>query len=831
MKPLMMLYSASVDSYVEWQENSFPGLLGNVVAGRISKYLDTGGTNCVVDAACASSLSALHLAALELETGKADMVITGGTDTFNDIFMYMCFSKTPALSPTGNSKPFADDCDGTILGEGLGMVVLKRLEDAERDGDKIYAVLKGMGSSSDGKGDAIYAPSSPGQKKALQTAYQDAGVTPDTIELLEAHGTGTKKGDAVEASALNDIYGSSSNKPSWCALGSVKSQIGHTKSAAGAAGMIKAALSLHNKVLPPTIKVDQPAESVAPGTTPFYVNTTKRPWVSNSEHPRRAAISAFGFGGSNFHMVLEEYQAKKSEVDWDGKTQIVAFSGSDRKAVESQVAEFDFDADWNSLRAAAQASRASYDGTAAARLLVVIEEDGTDIAKLKDGITAAFEKHEATEAFVTREGGYYGYGEAAGKLGYIFPGQGMQFTGMLRDLACQFPEMLDALDMANEVVGLDADGRRLSDRIYPHPTFDKDATKADDAALTKTNVAQPAIGTVSLGAMNVLKRFGVEPEAAAGHSYGELTALCSAGVLSPGGLVQASKLRGELMASGDGDRGTMLAVRGSLEKTQAIIDEEKLDVIIANKNSPEQGVLSGSTEAIQKAKEVLDAKKVRSVPLPVAAAFHSSLVADAAIPFAEGLADIKFKSAKIPVFSNTTGKPYPKKLDAVRDLLANQLANSVEFVDEITAMYESGVRNFLEVGPGGKMIGLVKAILKGKEATFYALDASGGKKSGIADLAKTLAQTAALGYVVDLSAWDDSFTAPDDDGKKRMTVELTGANYRSPQSLKKMERPATPPKAVAAPKAVATPVETSQTSAPASPVSTNANTIADSDLC
>ena len=789
------------DSYVEWQENSFPGLLGNVVAGRISKYLNTGGTNCVVDAACASSLSALHLAALELETGKADMVITGGTDTFNDIFMYMCFSKTPALSPTGNSKPFADNCDGTILGEGLGMVVMKRLEDAERDGDTIYAVLKGMGSSSDGKGDAIYAPSSPGQKKALETAYKDAGVSPETIELLEAHGTGTMKGDAVEAEALSEVYGGESaiaDKPAWCALGSVKSQIGHTKSAAGAAGMIKAALSLHNKVLPPTIKVDQPAESVAPGKTPFYVNTTQRPWVSHDEHPRRAGVSAFGFGGSNFHIVLEEYKAQKSAVDWDGLTQIVAFSADSRKDIEKQVSAFDFSADWSVLRASAKQSREAFEGSAKARLLIVIEHGVTDMTKLSDGLATAFEKNEDTEAFVTREGAYYGFGDVEGKLAYIFPGQGMQFTGMQRDLSCQFPEMLEALEMANEVVGLDDEGQRLSDRIYPRPTFDKDAAQVDTAALTRTNVSQPAIGTVSLGAMNVLKRFGVKPEAAAGHSYGELTALCAAGVLSPKGLIQASKLRGELMASGTGDRGTMLAVRGSLEKTQSVIDEEKLDVIIANKNSPEQGVLSGSTEAINSAKAVFDGLKIRSVPLPVAAAFHSSLVADAAIPFAEGLAEIKFKSAKIPVFSNTTGKPYPKKLDSVRELLANQLANSVEFVDEITAMYESGVRSFLEVGPGGKMIGLVKAILKGKDATFYALDASGGKKSGITDLAKTLSQTAALGHGVDLNVWDDSFKVPESDGKKaRMTVPLTGANYRSEQSLKKMNRPATPPRQTA----------------------------------
>src|SRR5205085_9898864 len=194
------------DNYVGWQENSFPGLLGNVVAGRIANRLDLGGTNCVVDAACASSLSAVHLAALELQSGRADAILTGGVDTFNDIFMYMCFSKTPALSPTGDAKPLDANADGTILGEGLGMVVLKRLADAEAAGDRIYAVLKGLGTSSDGKGNAIYAPSAKGQKDALQRAYENANVRPATIELVEGHGTGTKVGDAIELTALSEVY-------------------------------------------------------------------------------------------------------------------------------------------------------------------------------------------------------------------------------------------------------------------------------------------------------------------------------------------------------------------------------------------------------------------------------------------------------------------------------------------------------------------------------------------------------------------------------------------------------------------------------------------------
>ena len=253
------------DSYVSWQENSFPGLLGNVVAGRIANRLDLGGTNCVVDAACASSLSSLHLAALELQAGRADLVLTGGVDTFNDIFMFTCFSKTPALSPTGNARPFDSSADGTVLGEGLGMVVLKRLDDARRDGDRIYAVLRGIGTSSDGKGNAIYAPRMEGQIEALREAYRIAGVTPDTIELVEAHGTGTRVGDRTEVSALTEVYQASGRSGSWCALGSVKSQIGHTKAAAGVAGLIKAVAALYHKVLPPTLKVVQPLDLLQPG--------------------------------------------------------------------------------------------------------------------------------------------------------------------------------------------------------------------------------------------------------------------------------------------------------------------------------------------------------------------------------------------------------------------------------------------------------------------------------------------------------------------------------------------------------------------------------------
>ncbi|MBT8341281.1 MAG: hypothetical protein HKP58_19405, partial [Desulfatitalea sp.] len=268
------------DSYVGWQENSFPGLLGNVVAGRIANRLDLGGTNCVVDAACASSMSALHLALMELTGERADMVLAGGVDTINDAFMHMCFSKSQILSPSGEIRPFSQDADGTLLGEGIGMVVLKRLADARRDGNRIYAVIKGLGSASDGKSQSIYAPRAAGQASALARAYHHAGVDPATVQMVEAHGTGTRVGDQVEFEALCEVFRKDqADNGNHCALGSVKSNIGHTKAAAGTAGLIKTALALYHKILPPTLKAMPTDTKLGVANSPFYINHALRPWT------------------------------------------------------------------------------------------------------------------------------------------------------------------------------------------------------------------------------------------------------------------------------------------------------------------------------------------------------------------------------------------------------------------------------------------------------------------------------------------------------------------------------------------------------------------------
>ena len=773
------------DSYVGWQENSFPGLLGNVAAGRIANRLDLGGTNCVVDAACASSMAALHLAALELSAGRSDLVITGGIDTFNDIFMYMCFSKTPALSPTGDAKPFDRDCDGTILGEGLGMLVLKRLADAERDGDRIYAVIKGLGSSSDGRGNAIYAPRADGQKEALRRAYTEAGVTPESIELVEAHGTGTKVGDATEIESLTEVFRAARPEGTWAALGSVKSQIGHTKAAAGVAGLIKAALALHEKVLPPTIKVRQPVDEIAPGRSPFYVNTQKRPWLPRATHPRRAGVSAFGFGGTNFHCVLEEHGADRDQPGWEGDVEILALSNDSREALRAGLAALPGDAPWAEVRQRATQSRKDFCPTAKFRLLLPIAQ-GTALSAPREAALKMLEQHPEKSHWTLPTGVAFGSGERRGKLGALFPGQGSQYVGMFRDLACQFPGMIAALAAANTVFASERPElgeQRLSDFIYPHPAFTDEARRGQEAELKATDVAQPALGAMGLGAMNVLAGFGVTAEAAAGHSYGELLALCGAGRLQPEALHLLSNVRGRLMANRNGhsDRGAMLAVQASEEIVAGFLSEQNSSLVIANRNSPSQFVLAGSKLHIERAAGELAKRSLRAKVLPVSAAFHSALVADAQEPFAAALEEIKFSRGHIPVYANSTAKAYPTGAKQARELLASQIVSPVDFMAQIETMLADGVTTFVEMGPGHVLSDLVHAIAQGRDVEAIALDSSRGSRSGTLDLAIALCRLAALGHTIELARWEQAplTTTATANGKPGFTIPISGANYRS----------------------------------------------------
>lgn len=767
------------DGYVSWQENSFPGLLGNVVAGRIASRLDFGGTNCVVDAACASSLSAMHLSILELASGRADMMITGGSDTLNDIFMYMCFSKTPALSPTGDVRPFSSDADGTVLGEGLGMVMLKRLEDAERDGDRIYAVIQGMGTSSDGRSKSIYAPLAGGQARALRRAYEQADVEPSDITLLEAHGTGTKVGDATEFEGLRSLYNEHSDEKAWCAIGSVKSQIGHTKAAAGAASMIKAALALHHKVLPPTAKIADPNPKMQIEDSAFYLNTSMRPWISGGK-PRRAGVSSFGFGGSNFHVVLEEAHARKTHVQWAGAPFLLCAYGSTKQELVRTLDTFEETLlsahEWQ-VRQASLESCKTFEPSAEYRLIITTPEHSSLEGQLKKA-RSFLDTHTEGTLFKGQIAYAIGRVDTPPKLAALFPGQGSQYIGMGRECACAFPEAFDVLEDAEAAYEAQDS---LTDRIFPKHVYASTELQPLREALAHTATAQPAIGAISLGLWKILCAFGFAPEAAIGHSYGELVALCASGRITEEELHSMSNRRGQLMAQGDADRGTMLAVSAPLEAIDAWLEGSDVDVVLANRNAPRQGVLSGSKEAIAQAEEACKKQGWKATRLPVSAAFHSSLVEDARAPFATYLEEIDFLPGHFPVWANTTAQKYPQDASEARALLAQQLTSPVRFVEQIEALYAEGVRTFVEVGPKTVLSSLTQRILGERPHQCLKIDASKGRKNGLCDLGYMLAQLAVLGYPVSLEKWGDTVTVPE---KQKMSVPLVGANYRSPVKKK-----------------------------------------------
>lgn len=734
------LESQVADRLPDWTEDSFAGILLNVAAGRSANRFDFGGANFTVDSACASSLTAVYLGASELVDRRSDFVVAGGVDTVQGPFGYLCFSKTQALSPRGQCSTFDASADGIVISEGIATMAMKRLTDAERDGDRIYAVIKGVGASSDGRARSMTAPHPDGQIRALHRAYRHAGYSPATVGLFEAHGTGTVAGDTAELETATRVLREHGAGPRNSAIGSVKTLIGHTKASAGIAGLIKSTLALHHRVLPPHANVDQLNPRLTDPDSPLYLVRDPQPWVL-SDNPRRAGVSAFGFGGTNFHITLEEYTGDflggaRGAPRQRLPAELLVWRAADRSTLASRVTNV---ADALARGASPRLRDLAYS------LVRELSSEGVTAALVvepKDDLESrlrAFAGYLADPSAPAPLGAYFNAEPLAaqGKTAVLFAGQGTQYPHMMRELAVQFPEFQECLERADALLAEPLEpslgkSTRLSRLIYPGGHYTEEQNRTAGEMLRQTDIAQPVIGVVEASLWRLMRRFDLPVHMAGGHSYGEYVALHAAGVFGFDELMRISEARGRFIreASADQDLGSMAAVQGDRSEVEGIAARYP-GLTVANHNAPQQTILSGPRQAIDAVVSDLEAAGIQARTLAVGAAFHSPLVAGARDTLAAYLDDIPFAPPTFAVYSNTTAKPHATDAELLRQTLADHLVNPVEMVREVEAMYADGARLFVGLGPKNVPESLVDQILAGRPHRVIRVDDHQGGLKGL----------------------------------------------------------------------------------------------------
>lgn len=731
-----------------------PGLIPNVTTGIIANRLDLMGPNCIIDAACASSLVALEQACRELQIGRCDLMLAGGVNSQTAPHTYMIFSQINALSRE-RIRPFDAAGTGTLLGEGCGVLVLKRLADAERDGDRIYSVIKGIGVGSDGRAKGLFAPRMEGQVVALRRAYDSCGIDPDSIGLIEAHATGIPLGDRTEIQSLAKVFGARRGLPG-IALGSVKSQISHAIPAAGAASLIKTSLALHHKVLPPML-CDTPHPSLALEQTPFYINNQTRPWVHDPRQPRRAGVNAFGFGGINAHVVLEEHRPTTRPVQVPvlhapSSGELVMMAAADLPALRARVTALQSrlgEAPDPALSAVAATEAA--DAVGAHRLALAV----SDLDDLRKKLAQAMDKltGDVVAPFKTRGGLFYGHGAAPGKLCMLFPGEGAQYPNMLSDICVQFPQAREWFDFLEGTV--EGGGARASRApvLFPPPTTLDDAQRSElEARIFEMDIASESVFAASMALFEVLKALGLKADAMLGHSSGENTALTAAGVRRYGSrdeiaaaVRDINRLYQKLEADGAIVEGVLLTIGGLRPEARERLFAGAGDgYVVAMDNCPNQVVVFGEREATDALRERLADDSAICAELPFGRAYHTSQFKPIADAYRDYFGTLEFGPGDTPLYSACSVAPFPDTSDAIRHLVADQWDHPVRFAETVQRLYDDGVRVFLEVGPSGNLTSFTSDVLRGKSDVLVVASNS-RRRSGMGHLQQTLGQLFAAG--------------------------------------------------------------------------------------
>lgn len=696
------------------------GLL-NMIACSVSQTFDLSGPAMQLDAACSSALVAIHEATVNLRARQCNLAIAGGVYLNLTPDNLIGFSRIGAISPSGACRPFDAGADGFVMGEGVGLVVLKRLDDALRDGDRIYAVLRGSGCNNDGRGDGPMTPRPEGQRDAMGRAHADVDFPVESIGYVETHGTATTVGDVVEVGALKQFFTERSKRPATqpsCYLGSIKANIGHTMSAAGVAGFMKACLMLHHRVIPPQPGITQLNPKLELERSPFRVATASRPWEAPQGAPRRAAVSSFGFGGTNAHVLLEEAPpAPRARVE---RPELFLLSAPTPALLAEYAKALALEVEAQALEpadvAVTLASRASFP----ARVAFVVQ-----------GRAALLEELRAVAA-----------GRAAAsplpeeqrRVGFLFPGQGAQRVGLLKDLVDRWPSLaqrLRALDDASRA----ASGCSLLDALYPPAGTDALAAQRH---LTQTHVCQPAMAALGIALGELLRSAGVEPQALLGHSLGEFAAAAVAGMLDGAEAVKLVARRGQAMRDLPlEDPGAMLAVMSD-RAAAARAAEGLAGVVVANDNHPTQVVLSGPTAGIEEAAQRLAAAGVKATRLDVSHAFHSPLMAGVDATMARLLEAVAVEPSAAPVVSCIAARPLTSGADA-KEVWTRHATSPVRFVEALRELAASGVKHFIQVGAGQALLSFARPVAGASGATFSSLAPAEGGDGG-AQLLGTLGQ-------------------------------------------------------------------------------------------
>jgi malonyl CoA-acyl carrier protein transacylase len=738
-------------------EDTMAGELSNIIAGRVANVFNFSGPNFVTDAACASSLAALQSSMEGLLSHQFDAVLTGGVDRSMGPESFVKFSKIGALSPDG-SRPYADGANGFVMGEGAVIFLMKRLEDAEQAGDLIYAVIRGVGSSSDGRGKGITAPNPLGQQRAIERAWQNAGVPPASAGMIEGHGTSTQVGDVAEVLSLTRVFGNLGLSAGSIALGSVKSNIGHLKSASGAAGLLKTFLALHEKVIPSSANFKQPNPQIDFAKTPFQVAVSLRPWEKPEGEVRRAGVSSFGFGGTNFHVVAEEYVPgvleNKSHVFMGAEMKVSSLQGSTVAPYAGLIFLGADSGEGLKIKVAEVLRNAGHGAPPPSRLptsdeikqperLVFGYSSPGELIQLGEKALKALEKESpAMWQALAAHGVFRGSGQP-GKLAFLFPGQGSQYVNMLRDLRDVEPVVASTFSEADAIM-TPLLGRSLTSFIYVEG--DESSLKQAEEALRNTAITQPAVLTTNVALLRVMQKFDFQPDMVIGHSLGEYAALVAAGVLTFAEALEVVSARGREMARVSmEDNGCMAAVSAPLKEVEGLLKEVDGYVVIANVNSPVQSVIGGATAAVEAAIQAFQAAGYQAVKIPVSHAFHTRIVAPASEPLRQVIARMNVQPPRLLVAANVTGGLYPSSREEILDLLALQVASPVQFIQGIETLYQNGARTFVEVGPKRVLNALAVDILKDRsDVTILATNHP--RKGGAASLHDALCGLLAAGY-------------------------------------------------------------------------------------